>query len=421
MTVTVRKTIRGSAAAAAILWAIGSGVLPSIAQVTSYAIPAGPLDEALNSFGAASGVQVAYDSGVAAGLSSGGATGALTTEEALSTIIAGTGLSFRFTSETTVVIESTVTNSVGGAVTLQPLVVTARRTEELLKDVPASVFVLDGEDVDRSNLTDFDDASLLTPNVDFSANDNPGRIFFAIRGISDLNPVGTGPTIGFFQDGVLQNGTGSVINVNRRLVDVERVEVVYGPQGTAFGRGTIGGAVNIVTQKPTQEFEAVLRSEIGSFPDYTGEAVLNLPLTEDLALRAVAYGGLSDGFVDAPFSDADDSIGDENIGGRASLRYTPTDKLTLDASMEFDRTAVEAPLFAIEESALDADPITLIGTFDDLATERLNIRGEAAYAFDIGLLRATTGYSRTTFIGDEDFDLSPPDNSITSRDSKDIA
>ncbi|MEO1317477.1 MAG: TonB-dependent receptor, partial [Pseudomonadota bacterium] len=355
------------------------------------------------------------------GLSSAGASGALTPEAALSSIVAGTGLTFRFTSGSTVVIENVETTGTPGSFTMAPLVVTARRTEELLRDVPASVFVFDGEDVERSNFTDFDDSTLLTPNVDFSGNDNPGRIFVSIRGISDLNPVGTGPTIGFFQDGVLQNSTGSVININRRLVDVDRVEVIFGPQGTAFGRGTIGGAINVVTNKPTDEFEASIRSEIGSFPDFTGEAVLNLPLTDDLAVRAVAYGSLSDGFIDAPFADDVDSIGDENTGGRASIRYTPTDRLSFDASVQFDRTAVDAPSFSAEESVFDGDPISLLGTTDELATERLNVIGEAAYEFDVGRLRATTAFNRTTFIGDEDFDLSPPENSIISRDSKDTS
>ncbi|MEM8761418.1 MAG: TonB-dependent receptor plug domain-containing protein, partial [Pseudomonadota bacterium] len=217
----------------AALCAFAGSAAETVAQTTDYAIPAGPLDEALNAFGAESGIQVAYDSAVAEGLSSAGASGALTPEAALSSIVAGTGLTFRFTSGSTVVIESVEATDAPGSFTMAPLVVTARRTEELLRDVPASVFVFDGEDVERSNFTDFDDSTLLTPNVDFSGNDNPGRIFVSIRGISDLNPVGTGPTIGFFQDGVLQNSTGSVININRRLVDVERVEVIFGPQGTA--------------------------------------------------------------------------------------------------------------------------------------------------------------------------------------------
>ncbi|MEM9780990.1 MAG: TonB-dependent receptor [Pseudomonadota bacterium] len=394
---------------------------------TSFDVPAGPLSAALNQFGTASGVQLVYDSAIAADLSSEGVSGAMSNEEALSQLLSSTGLTYRFTTENTVVIEAAESAAFpslgqqGDVVVLDSIIVTARRTEEAFQDVPASVFVLDGEQIDRSNITDTDDLSLLTPNVDFSANDNPARIFFSIRGITDLNAVSTGPTIGFFQDGVLQNNSGQVITQNRRIVDVERVEVLYGPQGTAFGRGTIGGAINVVTKKPSDEFEASLRTEFGSRFDFTGEAILNIPVTEDLAFRAVAYGSLSDGFVDLPFGETEDSVGDENTGGRFSLRYTPTDRLSVDTTIQVDRTAVDGPTFSIEESVLDSDPASLRNLTDELVIERLNLRNEVGYRFDVGLLRATTAFNRATFEGDEDFDLTPANNSISLRDTKETS
>ncbi|MEM8793729.1 MAG: TonB-dependent receptor [Pseudomonadota bacterium] len=393
---------------------------PAVAtgQTIEYAIPPGPLDIALNRFAAESGVQVIYDSSLADGRTSAGASGALTQETALSAVLAGTGLSYRFTGAATVVVERIQSSEeTDQGILMAPVVVTARRTEEQLQDVPASVFVLSDEDVERSNLTDFDDATLLTPNVDFAGNDNPARIFVSVRGISDLNTASTGPTIGFFQDGVLQNNTGQTINLNRRIVDADRVEVIFGPQGTAFGRGTIGGAINVVTNKPTDEFEASLRTEFGSFLDFTGEAVVNLPITDDLAVRAVAYGEFSNGFIDLPFGDTENSLGSENAGGRLSVRFTPTDRLTFDASVQFDETGVDAPAFGISESVLTGNPAVLNGTIDELNIERLNIIGEAAYDFDFGTLRSTTAFNRTTFDGIEDFDLSPPDNSTIDRDS----
>ncbi|MEM6906077.1 MAG: TonB-dependent receptor, partial [Pseudomonadota bacterium] len=391
---------------------------PAWAQTTDYQIPAGPLDLALNRYAAVSGVQVIYDSDLTAGLSSGGAAGALSEEDALSDVLAGSGLSYQFNGDGTVTISAAPpVGEDNGAFVTAPVVVTARRTEEVLQDVPASVFVLSGEDVERSNLRDTDDLSLLTPNVDFSGGDNPARIFFSIRGISDLNGASTGPTNGFFQDGVLQNNSGIVINNNRRLVDVDRVEVIYGPQGTAFGRGTIGGAINVVTNKPSNEFEASLRTQFASNPDGFGEAMVNIPFTDDLAVRAVVYGGLSDGFVDLPFGDTEDSIGSEEVGGRFSVRFTPTDRLTFDGSVQFDHTSVDSPTFAIESSVNNSNPAALNGTIDGLDINRLNLRGEVAYDFDFGTLRATSAYNDTEFTGGEDFDFSPPNNSLIIRDS----
>ncbi|MEM1383096.1 MAG: TonB-dependent receptor [Pseudomonadota bacterium] len=415
--------LRATTIAAALAGSTFLHAAPAAAQAVEYSIAASPLDVALNRFGAESGIQVIYDSAIADGLSSPGASGTLTPEDALAAVLSGTGLSYRFTSALTVVIEEVAPGGADeqGAITLDTIIVTARRTEEALQDVPASINVLRGEDVDRSNLNDFDDATLILPNVDFSGGDNPARIFSAIRGISDLNVASTGPTIGFFQDGVLQNNTGQTININRRIADVDRVEVIYGPQGTAFGRGTIGGAVNVVTNKPSGEFEASLRTELGSYFDYTGEAVINVPLTDDLSVRAVGYGEISDGFVDLPFGDTEDSISNDNAGGRFSVRYTPIDRLTIDTSVQFDTTDFDAPTFSIEDSVEDNDPIALNGTIDELEIERLNLIGEVAYQFDFGQLRSTTAFNRTTFVGGEDFDFTPPNNSFIFRDNKERA
>ncbi|MEL6871384.1 MAG: TonB-dependent receptor [Pseudomonadota bacterium] len=420
---TNRRGWRTTTLTAVVLGATLTMASPAKAQTIQYDIAESPLAAALNRYGVESGVQVIYDSAIATGLTSPGASGVLSPEEALAALLQGTGLSFRFTSPRTVLIEGTegLPDDAGESRLLDPIIVTARRTEESLVDVPASVFVLRGQDVERSDVNDTDDLTLLAPNVDFSGGDNPSRIFFAIRGISDLNGASTGPTNGFFQDGVLQNNSGLTINNNRRLVDVERVEVVYGPQGTAFGRGTIGGAINVVSNKPTDEFEASLRTEIGSYLDGFGEAMLNIPLTEDLAARGVVYGGLTDGFVDLPFGDTEDSIGGDDLGGRLSLRYTPTDRLTIDGSVQFDRTRVDAPTFAIESSVDDGDPASLSGTIDRLDIDRLNLRGEIAYDFDFGSLSSTSAYNFTEFTGGEDFDFSPPDNSFIVRESTERA
>ncbi|MEM9783961.1 MAG: TonB-dependent receptor, partial [Pseudomonadota bacterium] len=178
---------------------------------------------------------------------------------------------------------------------------------------------------------------------------------------------------------------------------------------------------NVVTNKPSDTFEASLRTEFGSYFDFTGEAVVNIPITEKLAIRAVGYGEISDGFVDAPFGDTEDSIGNENAGGRFSVRYTPTDRLTFDASVQVDRTAIDAPLFAIEETLLDGDPAILNGRIDELEIERINVVGEIQYDFDVGLLRSITAFNRTTFEGDEDFDFTPADATLLTRDNSDRA
>ncbi|MEM9784040.1 MAG: TonB-dependent receptor plug domain-containing protein, partial [Pseudomonadota bacterium] len=243
---TLRLSVVHAAAFALAIGQHGQAQAQGGGAAQQIEIVAQPLASAIARLNEITGAQIVAPADLVAGRTSAAIDSVMTPEEALAALIAGAPLDIETTPAGSYILISSTVDEEGALTepditTLQTIVVTARRTEEALVDVPGSVAVFSGDDIDRSNLTDTDDLTLLTPNAQFSGNDNPARIFFSIRGISDLNVASTGPTIGFFQDGVLQNSTGLVINSNRRVVDVERVEVLYGPQGTAFGRGTIGG------------------------------------------------------------------------------------------------------------------------------------------------------------------------------------
>ncbi|MEM9735080.1 MAG: TonB-dependent receptor [Pseudomonadota bacterium] len=414
------STFKGKTAILAGTCAALSALTAAAQTLEEIDIPAQPLEAALAELSVETGLQVSSPQELVVGKESQGVSGTMAPEAALRAMLAGTGLTFRSLGADGVVI-SAATPGEGGTLVADPIIVTARRTEEVLEDVPASVFVLGGEEVDRAGISDTDDFSLFAPNVDFTGNDNPARNFFAIRGISDLNVASTGPTIGFFQDGVLQNNTGQVINVNRRIVDVDRVEVIYGPQGTAFGRGTIAGAVNVVTNRPTNEFEAKMTAEIGSFIDGNVETVLNVPISDSVAVRGVFYGQASDGFVDSPFSARNNSVESDNLGGRFSVRVTPIDRLTIDASVQFDRTETDAPIFVLGSTLEDDDLILPNDTVEPLEIERLNLVAEIQYDFDAASIRSITSFNDTTFTGAEDFDFSSATLTALSRNNSEKA
>ena len=379
---------------------------PELAQATDppaapridFDIPDQPLPTALLAFGRQSGLQVTVDATATAGKQARAITGSFAAEDALTRLLAGSGLSWRYVDASTVTLEPAAVQPESGPLRLGDITVTARRTEELLQDVPGSVFVLGSEELEKSNVQDVEDLALRTPNFNITESGSRDATRITVRGISDINTLrSSAPTVGVYVDEVMLNPTGSAIGLDPNLFDLERAEVTYGPQGTAFGRGTIGGAVNYVTKKPTEDFEAELQGEVGSFPDGMARALVNGSLTGDRILmgRLVAFGRYDDGFIEMP------NIGGSNdaqdYGARLSLRSEPTDRLTLDFSGSFDRTDFRANnLATIDSIQGDGDLEFLIDRDTDNRIDRRLFTFRGSYDFDFGTLISNTSYLDVT-------------------------
>ena len=375
--------------------------LPAVAQnaetARSYEIPAGPLDDRLAQFSREAGITLSYDPALVEGETAPALEGSYTTEAALTRLLARTDLIFRAAGAGVVTIARRDTDDRAGPRMLPPLVVTARRTEELLQDVPGSVAVVTSGDIEESNLRTGEDLYGTLPNVNFFDSSTPNFRELSIRGASNLVGFpGGAPVVGLFIDGVLANPTGYNGGTNPNLRDLERVEVAYGSQTTAFGRGTTGGAINFVTAKPTDAFEGSLELEGGSYPSGDATAVLNVPILEEglLSARIVGFGSITDGFVDLPNVPDQDKVGSDELGGRISLRSQPTDRLTLDGSLSFDRQRFDGGNIATPESFDNGDlesPVNFIGEFEIERTI-----AQLAFEFDTGLgfLKSRTGYQR---------------------------
>lgn len=134
---------------------------------------------------------------------------------------------------------------------LGDVIVTARKREERLQDVPIAVTAVTGETLEREQINLVKDVAALTPGLNISS-DAVGRAFLAIRGIGNTLIDTVQPGVGIFIDGIYQPNTSYL---NSPVVDVERIEVLRGPQGTLFGNNTLGGAINVVTRAPTDHFE----------------------------------------------------------------------------------------------------------------------------------------------------------------------
>ncbi|GJL93725.1 MAG: TonB-dependent receptor [Hyphococcus sp.] len=209
------------------------------------------------------------------------------------------------------------------------IVVTSQRREQNILDVPISVSVIDDEAIEDRNIRGSREYVQLAPNVFFSGNDSQGTRNgdITIRGISDLTSganeriIQTRPSVGFYVDdfSVASVASGSA---NPPLDDVERIEILRGPQTTYFGRSATGGAINVVSKKPDETPMAKIRAGYGSYDTYQFGAIGNVPLSDNLFVR----GGISyeetDGAVKNLHPDGNSATG-EYINGRLAIRWQP--------------------------------------------------------------------------------------------------
>ena len=213
---------------------------------------------------------------------------------------------------------------------LEEVVVTARRREESLEDLPLSVVAISGEAMQAQGIYNTEQLGEFAANVSLSSSDrmNHSRIF--IRGIGGgfPNPVavfGTGMYIdGHYLPGSLANYSSTV--------DIERVEVLRGPQGTLFGKNVTGGAVNIISAKPGPEFESSLTARVGDFGQQDLRGMINVPINDNLFFRGSVSSEQSDGYYDNIFLGTNVDFRD-SLNTRAAFRWTPGDNWTIDAAL----------------------------------------------------------------------------------------
>lgn len=181
-----------------------------------------------------------------------------------------------------------ITPAIAQSVGAQDIIVTARRTEERLQDVPISITVFNQEQISNRNIVDGADLATYTPSLQSNSRFGPETAMFAIRGFTQENF--TSPSVGtYFADVIGPRANGGTPGGNGagvgQLFDLQNVQVLKGPQGTLFGRNTTGGAVLIVPKKPTDELGGYLEGSLGNYDMYRLQGVLNVPLAETFKAR----------------------------------------------------------------------------------------------------------------------------------------
>ena len=198
-------------------------------------------------------------------------------------------------------------NGASTADTLQEIVVTARKRQENLQDVPINIDVFSKQDMQKLAINTMDDYLQKVPSISYIST-GPGTQLFVMRGVSDgSNPnYSNTSSTGFFVDDMSMNYGGSQPDLH--LYDIERIEILNGPQGTTFGAEAMSGAIRYITNKPdTRTFSAGIDLDGGQIQsgqqNWTYEGFLNIPLIENvLGLRVSAFSDSEGGFIDNALS-----------------------------------------------------------------------------------------------------------------------
>jgi iron complex outermembrane receptor protein len=212
---------------------------------------------------------------------------------------------------------------------IEEVVVTARKREETLQDVPVAVSAITGDQIRNAYAQSAKDLEGMSPNLIYDrVQATPGGAGISIRGVSFQDVEKSfDPAVGVVVDGIyLGTNTGAMLQV----FDMERIEVLRGPQGTLFGKNTIGGIINVIRSKPTGEWDARVRVRGGSNDRQEYEGVVMFPILKDTLAGKITYADRQeDGWSDNVFTG--DTAGDfEYTQYGAALRYTPTEDLTID-------------------------------------------------------------------------------------------
>jgi len=214
---------------------------------------------------------------------------------------------------------------------LETITVTAQKREQKLQDVPAAVSAITGEQLEEAGINQMQDIALQVPNLHWGQELGNARI--TIRGVS--NAAGTDQATAFHIDGVYRNRAKSITSLT--FFDVRRIEVLRGPQGTLYGRNATGGAINVVSNPPSPDFEVLSDVQFGTYYQKLIRGVINVPLAEDVAaIRVAGYWEQHDGYqknltIPGPSDDYDDA---DDIGIRTQLLVSPTDDL--DVTLRFN-------------------------------------------------------------------------------------
>lgn len=328
----------------------------SHAKSLNYDIPAQPLSSALQQFALQADSQILFKPEAVEGQKSPGVRGLFEEHEALGNLLSESRLRFQKINDTFVISAIQPISARSGAAGMpapveQPqelrapvetggiddIIVTAQKREENLQDIPISIAVLGANELEKkgiANLVDFAGGAVpalrIMPNIGRTSSLN-----ITMRGIGGGDPtqISRDSANGIYIDGVY---LGRVQGLGMEMFDIERIEVLRGPQGTLFGRNAVGGAISIVSRKPTGEFGLDLTAGARNFDGFNIKAHLNLPEFAGIKVKLDGVWSKRDGWVENLLAGQSDWGGYNRHGVRATTVWNPID--TVEVQYTFDKS-----------------------------------------------------------------------------------
>jgi iron complex outermembrane receptor protein len=274
--------------------------------------------------------------------------------------------------------------------TLEEVIVTARKVEENLQDIPMSVQVLTADFLGQVDIASFYELQFNIPGLVVN-NQGLFGAGFALRGITDQG--GTSQSVATHLNGVYLGDSNLAL---ARMFDLERIEVLKGPQGMLYGRNSTAGSINFITRAPQDKFGAEVEAAYGSFDTIRVQGNLNLPFNK-VAFRMAFIGSEGDGYIRNSVDDR--TFGESDFWGlRASIWINATDKLLVDLMAQHVRDDGATgelwgppPAFLPDPEDIRLTTVTLDNPY--LVTESDNISLNIGYDLGFATLRSITGYA----------------------------
>jgi len=285
---------------------------------------------------------------------------------------------------------------------LEEIVVTATHREESIQDVPISITAMSSEELDAAGIFDATTVALNVPGMQV-AEFSPGQTLISIRGISSVDDgAGLDNSVALFLDGVY---IGRQAGINFDMFDLERIEVLKGPQGTLFGRNAIAGAINVITSKPEDEFGGKAAVTVGNEGILRYQGLITGPISDMISGKLVVNHREHDGFVENTLL-GKDVMDEDYLTVRGQLRFQTdaTDWLVSADSWQDDRIDMgRAPIvngnFDYVGTAEDlgagrpGTTATPLDGFTDREGSGISLQGEIEMAS--GIVTTITGFRNT--------------------------
>ncbi|MEL7218781.1 MAG: TonB-dependent receptor, partial [Pseudomonadota bacterium] len=274
------------------------------------------------------------------------------------------------------------------------IVVSATKREQTLQETPVAVSVVGAEEIERAEIQDLSDLQTLVPSLAVRQEQTSGATNFFIRGFGNgSNAVGLEPSVGVFIDGVYRSRSVAAIS---DLPNLERVEVLRGPQSTLFGKNASAGVISVTTRKPQFEPEAMIETSRGNFNAFRLEGYATGPITETLAVSLAGNLNRRDGYADDPATGAEYNERDR-WGLRGDILFEPTPDVSFRLIADYDEidedcciitNVVDGPtgaaVRALGGQFTSEDPFAYEAFYDIVPTSRIENSGVSLQG-DIGL------------------------------------